>query len=440
MKPHSAKLLPLEAPSKETSQTRRRAPRVLELQEVVVTGIGVVLPGCDDSSVFWQQLSQGQTQLSIEPDPAQQMPCAIGRVRNFDPARYLRRFQASKYRSCHREQLLYLASIAQAAESAGFDLDGETQHEIGLFDGTSRGSFAFWYDTLRQRLENRGSALTLKEISRGMPGQAVGVAAAMFGLTGPTYTFNGTCASGVIAIGNAYRELQTGRVEMAFATGHDAALVEPMFEMYRDAGLLSEESADASFAISPYSLHGGNAFGEGAVSLVLETRAHAERRGANVLAEICGFRHGNGGQHPTEVDFSGDRPAEVIEDILAEAETTERSIDFVLGHGNGVRGSDISELNYMKQVFGDRCRHVPLISTKPVYGHTLGASGALNAAAATLMLLNDYVIPTVGIDERKAVRGFNHQANVGVSRRLNSGLVVALGIGGQNAALMLRKG
>lgn len=439
MTPHSVKLLPVEAIGKETSQTRRRAPRVLELQEVVVTGLGIVLPGCDDPSLFWQQLSQGQTQLSIEPDPAQQLPCAIGRVKDFDPAKYLKGFESSKYRSCHREQLLYLASIAQAADHAQFRLDSSTQHGIGLFDGTSRGSFAFWYDTLRQRLESRGSALTLKEISRGMPGQAVGVAAAMFGLTGPTYTFNGTCAAGLIAIGNAYRELQTGRVEMAFASGHDAALVGPIFEMYRDAGLLNEEASDARLAISPYSLHGGNAFGEGAVTLVLETRSHAERRGAPILAEVCGFRHGNGGQHPTEVDFTGDRPAEVIEDVLEEAEATERSIDFVLGHGNGVRGSDISELNYMKQVFGERSRHVPLISTKPVYGHTLGASGAVNAAAASLMLLNDYVIPTVGIDERKAVRGFNHQANVGASRKLNAGMVVALGIGGQNAALMLRK-
>jgi 3-oxoacyl-[acyl-carrier-protein] synthase II len=104
-----------------------------------------------------------------------------------------------------------------------------------------------------------------------------------------------------------------------------------------------------------------------------------------------------------------------------------------------MQASDISELNYMKRVFGRRTREVPLISTKPIYGHTLGASSALNAAAAALMLHHEFVIPTVRLDEKRVVHGFNHQANRGEARKLRSGVVVAYGIGGQNAALLLRK-
>lgn len=434
---NSAKLLPVEQFETSISQTRRRAPRLLELQDVVITGIGVVLPGCDHRSKLWQQLAQGQTQLKLEDElrPTGAGKRVVGRIDDFQPELYLGGIPKQRYANCHREQLLYLASVAQAATDAGVGVDTS---DVGLFDGTSRSSFAYWFDALERRAAHPDQPLTLKDISRGMPGQAVGLAAAMFGFTGPTYTFNGTCASGLIAIGNAYRELQTGRVEIAFASGHDAALIEPLFEMYRDAGLLSREH-DVARAVAPFSAHAGNVFGEGAVTLVMETRRHAERRGANILAEVCGFRHGNGGQHPTEVDFTGDRPAQVIDEVLSEAEARPQHVDFVLGHGNGVRGSDISELNYMKRVFGPHCARVPLISTKPIYGHTLGASGALNVAAAALMLSNDYVIPTVGVEERSAVRGFNHQANVGCQRPLSSGLVVALGIGGQNAALLLRK-
>jgi 3-oxoacyl-[acyl-carrier-protein] synthase II len=93
----------------------------------------------------------------------------------------------------------------------------------------------------------------------------------------------------------------------------------------------------------------------------------------------------------------------------------------------------------MKRTFGRRTRDVPLISTKPVYGHTLGASGALNAAAAALMLHEGYVIPTAGVDEGRVVHGFNHQPNRGAPKALRSGVVVAYGIGGQNATLILRK-
>ncbi len=125
---------------------------------------------------------------------------------------------------------------------------------------------------------------------------------------------------------------------------------------------------------------------------------------------------------------------------MEEAGLGASDVDFVLGHGNGVQASDISELNYMKRVFGRRTRDVPLISTKPIYGHTLGASSALNAATAALMLHHDFVVPTVKLDQKRVVHGFNHQANQGESRPLRSGFVVAYGIGGAECDLVAAKG
>ena len=416
----------------------RAAPRIAELQEVVITGIGAILPNCERRAELWQQLRDGQSQLQIEPDPADQLACAIGRVRAFEFDKYLPRVPERIYRTWHREQRFYVASVVQALADARLDLDTVDTHRVGLFDGTSRGSFAYWHELMTDKLRE-GTRFTLRDLSSGMPGQAVGLAAAVLRMKGPTYTFNGTCASGVIAIGNAFRELQAGRIDMAVGTGHDAALVAPLFQMYRDGNLLSREAEQPGRAIRPYAGSQANAFGEGAVSLVLETRVHAEARGAEILALIVGFRHGNGGEHPTDVDFTGERPALLIGDVLSESNLSAAQVDFILGHGNGVPASDISELNYMKRVFGRRTHEVPLISTKPIYGHTLGASSALNVAAAALMLQHDYVIPTIGLDENRVVHGFNHQANHGVERSLRSGVVVAYGIGGQNAVLALRK-
>jgi 3-oxoacyl-[acyl-carrier-protein] synthase II len=423
------------------SHTKLRvAPRSAQLlNEVVVTGVGALLPNCDSRETLWQQLRDGQSQMAIEPDPADAIPCAIGRVRDFDCARYMAGIPERFYQACHREQQLYLASVVQAARDAGLELSDFASSRTALFDGTSRGNFAHWYELIHHKLLDPKARFSPRELNFAMPGQAVGLAAAILGVQGPTFTFNNSCASGAVAIGNAFRELQAGRIDVAFGTGHDAALIGPIYQMYRDAGLLSSEGEDPELAIRPYAGSSANAFGEGAVTLVLETRAHAEARGAVALAQIVAFRHGNGGQHPTDVDFTGARPAELIQRNLEEAQLTETDVDFVLGHGNGVLASDISELNYMKRVFGGRTREVPLISTKPIYGHTLGASSALNVATAALMLHNDFVVPTVRLDEKRVVHGFNHQANRGEARKLRNGLIVAYGIGGQNATLLLQK-
>lgn len=422
------------------SQTKLRiaARNVQLLHEVVVTGIGALLPNCDSSETLWQQLRDGQSQMAIEPDPADGIPCAMGRVRDFDCGRYMQGVPARLYQGCHREQQLYLASIVQAARDAGLSLADFAGPRTALFDGTSRGNFAHWYELIHHKLHD-GSRFSPRDLNLGMPGQAVGLAAAILGVQGPTFTFNNSCASGAVAIGHAFRELQTGRIDLAFGTGHDAALIRPLYQMYRDAGLVSTESEHPELAIRPYAGSSANAFGEGAVTLVLERREHAEARGVKPLAQLVAFRHGNGGEHPTDVDFSGARPAQLLEQNLEEAGLGASDVDFVLGHGNGVQASDISELNYMKRVFGRRTRDVPLISTKPIYGHTLGASSALNAATAALMLHHDFVVPTVKLDQKRVVHGFNHQANQGESRPLRSGFVVAYGIGGQNATLLLRK-
>lgn len=431
-----------DLPQRGESGTRiRAASRALpaEQHEVVVTGVGVILPGCDTREKFWQQLRDGESQLTIEPDPADQLDCAVGRVQDFDGARYFEGIDPRNYASCHREQQFYLASVLQACRDAGVRVGDLASDRVGLFDGTSRGSFAFWYEQIKAKIEQPGQRFTARELHLGMPGQAVGVAAAILGVRGPTYTFNGTCASGAIALGHAYRELRAGNIDVAFGTGHDAALVSPIFQMYRDANLISRETDAASRAVRPYTDHSANAFGEGAVTLVLETRAHAERRGAEILATVAGYRYGNGGDHPTDVDFTGGRPAELISHVLEEGQMSSYDVGFVLGHGNAVQVSDLSELNYMKRVFGKRTRDVPLISTKPIYGHTLGASSALNVAAAALMLRNDYVIPTINVDEKRVVHGFNHQANRGAARVSNGGVVIAYGMGGQNVALALRR-
>lgn len=411
-------------------------------EQVVVTGLGLVLPGCDDAEMFWRQVSEGKSQLSLEPDPTADdgRRCPMGVVRNLGRSGVLDTIPESLWARWPREAQLYLASVARGCAHARLSFDGVRPDRVGLFDGVARPTFAFWYDRIRAQGEGGpAGAYGRGELVGGLPGQPVGIAASIFRVRGPAYTFTSTCSSGSVAIGHAFRSITYGECDVAFASGHEASLVPPLFAMYRDANLLSREEADPAHAITPYSGHSTNAFGEGAVTLVLESRTHAEARGATVIAEIAGYRYGNNGYHPTHVDVVGVRPAEVIEGVLGDAGVAPEAVAFVVGHGNGVQLSDVSEENYMRRVFGRRAAEVPLVSTKPIYGHTLGASSAVNAAAAALMVANDFVIPTINADPGRQKRHAWHQPNVGAARPCPAGISASYGMGGHNTALLFRK-
>lgn len=408
--------------------------------QVVVTGIGCVLPGCDRKERFWEHISQGQSQLAMDFDPSEPgRPVPMGRIRDFEPRRYLAEFPEDKWGRWHREQQLLLSSIVLARNDAGLDFRKLKLERVGLFDGTSRGNFAFWSERLEAASKDPQMRFGQPEVTLGVPGQAVNLAAATLGVRGPVYTLNGSCSAGAIAIGHAFREVQAGRVEVAFGSGHDVPLLGPIYQMYRSTELLNGHQGDPREAVRPYVGHSLNVLSEAAVTLVLESREHAERRGATILAELAAYEYGNTGRHPTDVDHTGERPAQLIEDALCDAEVSKEEIRFVVGHGNAAPKSDRSELEYMRRVFGERTAKVPLVSMKPIYGHAMGASSAISLAAATLMVHHRFIAPTINVDESKLPEDFDHVPNRGRADQCGAGLVVNFGIGGQNTALLLRR-
>ncbi len=411
-----------------------------QTEQVVVTGLGLVLPGCDDRQTFWGQVSNGRSQLSLEADPCGgggRIP--MGVVRDLDAGKAVGEVAERLWERWPREVRFYVTSVARACADAGLRLEEQDLERVGLFDGVARPAFAYWYDRVVAEGDAGAANYGRGDLVGGLPGQAVGIAASIFHVRGPAYTYTSTCSSGSVAIGHAYRSIVYGECNVALATGHEASLAPPLFAMYRDASLHTREDADPTQAITPFSGHSANAFGEGAVTLVLESRSHAEARGAAIIAELAGYRYGNNGYHPTHVDVVGVRPAEVIAGVLRDAAVPPEEVAFVVGHGNGVRVSDLSEENYMRRLFGARAAEVPLVSTKPIYGHTLGASSAVNAAAAALMVANDFVIPTANVDPARQKRHAWHQPNVGAARPCPAGIAASYGMGGHNTALLFRK-
>jgi 3-oxoacyl-[acyl-carrier-protein] synthase II len=395
--------------------------------DAVITGIGLVLAGCRDRGTFWDHVVSGRSQLQLETG-ATGRKRAVGRVNRFEPVRVAAEVPPHVSRRWGRDVTLYVESLLAARDDAALSLPDEDRERIGLFDGTSRGPYALF----------AGAAAEDRTSLSAMPGMAVGYAAALLGVQGPTCTLHGTCASGALAAGEGLREIERGELDVAFVTGHDAALIERLFAWYESAGLLSPEQDDARRAVRPYGGDTGNAFGEGAVTLVLEERGHAERRGAPILATLAGHAAGNAGAHPTAIDPEGRRPARMIARLLERTGIGVDRIDFVIGHGNGVAQSDRSELAYMRRVFGPRTSEVALLSTKPLYGHTLGASAMVSLAAAALMVHERTIAPAVNVDPERLPPDFRRQPGATRLDRPPVGLVTTYGMGGQNAALVVR--
>ncbi|MFK0202593.1 beta-ketoacyl synthase N-terminal-like domain-containing protein [Streptomyces lavendulae] len=408
------------------------------MRDVVITGIGMVLPGCDSKEAFWRQLTQQECQLSLETDTGDDRTRVVGRIRGFDAERYLRDVPHRYYGRCPRDVQLYLASVALARRDARLEQCDATR--TGLYDGTSRASFASWYDRIRRERDHPAPELyTRDELARETPGQAVGIAAALLGVEGPALTFTASCSSATVAMGHAFRDIATGAVDVAYAGGHEAALVAPLHLMYQEAGLCSPERQTPARAVRPWAGSTGNAFGEAAVTLVLEERERARRRGATLLADIAGYAYGNTGRHPTHVDVTGARPARVVRKLLHDTSTPLERVGFLVGHGNGVPASDTAELRMMHAVFGPYTPSVPLLSTKPLYGHSLGAAGAVSAAAATLMVRERRLFRTLNAPSEADAGGLGFGSTDPIPAKRLSGVCLSFGLGGHNAALLFRE-
>lgn len=409
------------------------------MEDVFVTGIGVVLPNCDSRDVFWTHLSTGDSQLRMEVNPAspnEKIP--MGRIGNFDAQRYLSELPERFYKRYEREIQLYLSSIFLARNDAGLSLKSVDPTRLGVLDGCSRPGFAGWYERFMRQMSQGMQSYSRRDLLTGTPGQAAGIAASLLEARGPVYTFNNACSSGAVAIGHAFDEIRKGNADVCFATGHEASLCAPLFAMYAEGGLLTDERIDPRRAVSPFGDSRGNAFGEGAITLVLESRSHAEARGVDPIAQICAYEYGNNGFHPTTPDLAGGQPARLIERCLETSETARQDVRFVVGHGNGVAISDGSEQNYMLLVFGEEVHKSALVSNKPIYGHTLGASSALNVAAAALMLKKQFLAPTLNVRADQNSECFDHVPMQGYAAEARAGLAVSYGLGGNTTVVLLK--
>jgi 3-oxoacyl-[acyl-carrier-protein] synthase II len=403
---------------------------------VAVTGIGAVTPLGIGVDAFWNSvIAEVRAVRTITRFPTDGYASRIAaEIDDFDPAAFI---GAKRLRWTDRFSQFALAATQLAIDDAAYRVtdDGE---DVGVYIGSALGGLAYadeQHDVFRAK--GLGAVRPLLAISV-FGGAATCNVAMEFGLRGPNVANGNSCASGAVAIGDAFRAIARGDVRAALAGGCEAPLSPLVFGAFTIINAMSTQNDDPAGACRPFDAQrDGFVMAEGAAMLVLERYDDAVARGARIYGEIAGYGLTNDAHHMSAPQPDGKYNALAMQRALDEASVTAGDVDAFNAHGSGTKLGDAGEAAAMRIVFGDRTPHVPLTATKGQHGHALGATGAWEAALS-LLAINRGIIPRVvncdTPDPTLAVDALQAPLTSAPRTILSS----SAGFGGINAALVFR--
>ncbi|MFK0117866.1 beta-ketoacyl-[acyl-carrier-protein] synthase family protein [Streptomyces sp. NPDC090994] len=411
---------------------------------VVITGIGALLPGTGSAAAFWQHLSGGRSQigaLTRFDGPAEGMPVhAAAEIRDFDHTAHLPGLDPSHAHKYSREILIAVSALVQARDDAGLGQGDVDPRRLSVIFSSSRGPLSWWQPVLRGEdptaYDDKGAMF------RGLPGTPASLAAIHTGAKGLVTTVSNACVGGHQAIGLALRELRAGSSDAVLVGGHEFPILPEVARCYRalGSGVLSTESEDPSRAVRPYSAdREGFALGEGSVVLCLERESAARRRGARVYARVLAHASMNEADHPTTMDLTGKVTAGLVVEALEEAGRRPDEVGYFCGHGTATRYNDLAESRALRALYPGRGLGAlpPISSNKPIYGHTFGLAGIINAASTALMLHHQRLVPTINLTTPDPECDHDHVAEGARDTSFDLAVSMSFAFGSQTSVLAM---
>ena len=390
-----------------------------------------------DQQVFWQSLAKGQTGIGPIPEAVGPVPeMGMNQVR-FKNGGAVLGYDAETY--FPRKTLSFMDRFAQfsviaareAVANAGIEWTEELRDSAAVITGSCMGGrftdeIGYW--ELFHHGRNRVHPLT---IPLGMSNAGASHISMEFGLHGPAYTFSTACSSSAHAIGNALWMVRSGAAPMAIAGGSEAPLFLGGLKAWEAMRVVSPDTC------RPFSLNrSGMILGEGAAMLVLEPLERALARGAKPLAEIVGFGMSADACHVTQPSAEG--AARAIRSALRDGGLAPEQVGYINAHGTATEANDRMETAAIHAVFGSHAAALPVSSTKSMHGHTLGAAGAIEAAATVLALCNGLLPPTINFTQPDPECNLDVVPNHARAAQPEVALSQSFAFGGLNAVLAFR--
>lgn len=399
------------------------------MEEVVVTGAGIVCPVGSGTGAFWDALLRGQGSFSPIPRSA-----GLGGSRRWAavPDEVLARAELPPQflRNADRFTQYAILAAAQAFAMAGLDAPPP---KTAVLVGNTMGGLPLFAETQMQ-LAASPRQVTPKLMALVIPNMAAARISLNWGLRGRQLTVSTACASSLDAIGLAAQMIERGEALCAIAGGAETLLAPVVYASLEHAGALSR-AADPRHASRPFDVErDGFVMGDGAGMLFLERAAHARRRGARVLARVRGYASMADAHHLTAPEPSGCYEAEAMQAAIEDANC---AVEAVFAHATGTIVGDIAELRAINAVFPDR--QVPVTSLRGHLGHAMAAAGVMSAIAAILGMEKGLMPHTRGTKTVEPEARFDLILHEPRRARYGTCLVNAFGFGGQNACLVLSR-
>ena len=404
---------------------------------VVVTGIGVFTSiGCNRFD-FWESLIAGKSGITrIQAfDPTGHKSQVASEILTYNPEDY---FDRKESRKMARVSQLASSAAIEAVKDAGLDLNNEDRTRIGCVIGSAAGDNTYLEEAHERFLKRGPGSVNPLTVPRVIPNMPVCNAANVLGLYGPNLGVSAACTTGTHSIGIALGLLRGGAADVILAGGAESTLTPLVFDAYSSMGVLSRFNDKPSMASRPFDLNrDGFVMGEGSCVLVLETLEHAQKRGAKPIAFLKGFGMTADAYGIAAPEPSGKWAAKAIENAVNDAQLSMDDIGYVNAHGTSTKTNDKTETLIIQKAFNNKS--VPVSSIKSNIGHTLGAAGAIEAAACVLAVQNGILPPTINYETPDPECQLDVISNKPRAVKINAAISNSFGFGGQNGVLVFSK-
>jgi 3-oxoacyl-[acyl-carrier-protein] synthase II len=409
-------------------------------RRVVITGLGCVTPFGAGVERFWENLTAGRSGIR----PLQAFDASVygtriaGEVPEFRPRDFMPQRDVS---STARVTQLGIAATRIALDEARLPLEGRDTSRVGVFYGTSVGTFAYAAENHAVFLEKG-----IRRVHPLFPAQSYsGVVATQlaitFGVRGMAIAVSTACSSATDAIGTAWLHIRSGLLDCAIVGGTEAPITPLLFAAFDRLGIMSRQNEEPARASRPFAAaRDGFVMSEAAATLILESEEHAASRGGTPLAELAGYGATSDGFHPFSPLPTGEEGVRALRMALDSAEVMPDEVDHVNAHAIGSRTNDPIELDILRQVLGERATRVPVTANKSMVGHTMGAAGALELLASIQTLRTQTIPPTVNLESLDRECGFDLVPDEARPAEVRVVLSPTFGFGSRNAALVVRRG
>ncbi|MFH4935776.1 beta-ketoacyl-ACP synthase II [Staphylococcus cohnii] len=405
---------------------------------VVITGMGVLSPIGNDAKTSWKNALNGVSGIDeiTRLDTSAYKVHLAGELKDFDIEDHIDKKEA---RRMDRFTQYAVVAAREAVNDAKLEINENTADRIGVWIGSGIGGMETFELSHSQLLERGPRRVSPFFVPMLIPDMATGQVSIDLGAKGPNGATVTACATGTNSIGEAFKIIQRGDAD-AMVTGGTEAPITHMAIAGFSASRALTTNEDKETACRPFQEgRDGFVMGEGAGIVVLESLESAKARGAEIYAEVVGYGSTGDAYHITAPAPEGEGGSRAMQAAIDDAGIEAQDIQYLNAHGTSTPVGDLTEIQAIKNTFGEAAKNLKISSTKSMTGHLLGATGGLEAIFSALSIRDGRIAPTIHAESPDPECDLDIVPNKAEDLDITYAMSNSLGFGGHNAVLVLKK-